>query len=150
MEAIFRRSQGKYIDGELTGGGQGDSGGCGLSGRHSYHSRNEVWQVKLNAHSASTQKVRSAHASDPSMRSLLLPSFRRAFRRWLHTTIFATCGFREVSNHAAQLPSSKVPADFRDSPACQTNLQPRSRSLQTKCLLWTNLSSQKVMYRSII
>src|SRR5215472_13950439 len=35
------------------------------------------------------------------MRSLLLPSFNKAFRRGSHTTTFLTCGFSRSYNHAA-------------------------------------------------
>src|ERR1700733_3243290 len=43
-----------------------------------------------------------------SMRSLLLPSLSRAFRRGLHTTSSVTCGLIRSYNQAAQVPSSKV------------------------------------------
>ena len=43
-----------------------------------------------------------------SIRSLLLPSFSRAFRRGLHTISSVTCGFIRSYNQAAQVPSSKV------------------------------------------
>src|ERR1700691_1700037 len=43
-----------------------------------------------------------------SMRSLLLPSLSRAFRRGLHTTSSVTCGLIRSYDQAAQVPSSKV------------------------------------------
>src|ERR1700685_794065 len=43
-----------------------------------------------------------------SMRSLLLPSLSKAFRRGLHTTSSVTCGLIKSYNQAAQVPSSKV------------------------------------------
>src|SRR2546427_5645519 len=50
------------------------------------------------------------------MRSLLLPSFNRAFRRGLHTTTFVTCGFSRSYNQAAQVPSSNVTCRLPRSP----------------------------------
>src|SRR5260221_4469546 len=42
------------------------------------------------------------------MRSLLLPTFNKAFRRGLHTTNRATCGFSRSYSQAAAVPSSNV------------------------------------------
>jgi hypothetical protein len=43
-----------------------------------------------------------------SIRSLLLPSFSKAFFLGLHTTTSVTCGFSRSYNQAAQVPSSNV------------------------------------------
>jgi hypothetical protein len=43
-----------------------------------------------------------------SIRSLLLPSFKRAFFRGSQTTSRLTWGFRRSCNQAADVPSSKV------------------------------------------
>ena len=51
-----------------------------------------------------------------SIRSLLLPSFSRAFRRGLHTTSSVTCGLIKSYNQAAQVPSSKVTCRLPRSP----------------------------------
>src|SRR5207245_10528628 len=56
------------------------------------------------------------------MRSLLLPSFNRAFRRGLHTTTFVTCGFSRSYNQAAQVPSSKVTCRLPRSPRINSRM----------------------------
>ena len=58
------------------------------------------------------------------MRSLLLPSFNKEFRRGLHTTILVTCGLSRSYNQAAQVPSSKV-----------TSKSPRNPSTNWKIML---------------
>src|ERR1700746_1339450 len=58
------------------------------------------------------------------MRSLLLPSFNKAFRRGSHTTNFVTCGFNRSYNQAAQVPSSNV-----------TSKSPRSPLINCKIML---------------
>src|SRR5208337_35546 len=50
------------------------------------------------------------------MRSLLLPSFSRAFRRGLHTTSSVTCGLIRSYNQAAQVLASKVTCRLPRSP----------------------------------
>src|SRR6266851_4885976 len=51
-----------------------------------------------------------------SMRSLLLPSFSKAFFRGLHTTSSVTCGFSRSYNQPAQVPSSNVRCTSPPSP----------------------------------
>src|SRR5580700_611486 len=51
-----------------------------------------------------------------SIRSLLLPSFSRAFLRGLHTRTSLTCGFSRSYNQAAQVPSSNVTRTSPRSP----------------------------------
>src|SRR2546429_1462679 len=52
-----------------------------------------------------------------SIRSLLFPSFSRAFLRGLQTTTLATWGLSRSYNQAAQVPSSKVTDKVPRSPA---------------------------------
>src|SRR5467141_3735746 len=51
-----------------------------------------------------------------SMRSLLLPSFSKAFFRGLLTTSSVTCGFSRSYNQPAQVPSSNVRCTSPPSP----------------------------------
>src|SRR5438874_11877148 len=51
------------------------------------------------------------------MRSLLFPSFSRAFLRGLQTTTLATWGLSRSYSQAAQVPSSKVTDKVTRSPA---------------------------------
>src|SRR5258707_9606313 len=51
------------------------------------------------------------------MRSLLLPTFNKAFRRGLHTTNRATCGFSRSYSQAAAVPSSNVTCKLPRKPS---------------------------------
>src|SRR6266478_2049094 len=55
-------------------------------------------------------------SSRASIRSLLLPSFSKAFFLGLHTTTSVTCGFSRSYNQAAQVPSSNVTRKSPRSP----------------------------------
>ena len=50
------------------------------------------------------------------MRSLLLPSFNKAFRRGSHTTTFVDVRLSRSYNQAAQVPSSKVTCNISAQP----------------------------------
>src|SRR6516164_907873 len=52
-----------------------------------------------------------------SMRSFLLSSFNKAFRRGSHTTKLPTCGRNRSYNQAAQVPSSNVTCKSPRSPS---------------------------------